>query len=97
VTPQFTTLAIYHSRLIGSINNIDVLYSLVMYIWFWMAVLHFNIHHHKVKLTLLERKLVTADECWHLINQFLVMGYLLCCQSFGHFVAYAEGVANLKL
>lgn len=65
-----------------------LLYFLGMYIWFWMASLHYYIHHHKIRLTIVESKLITVDEGWHIVNQLLVAIYVLYCELFAHFVVY---------
>lgn len=48
----------------------------LLYLWFWLAILHFYIHAYNAKFTIVETKRVTYDEAWHFLNQSSVLYYM---------------------
>lgn len=51
--------------------------DILLYLWFWYAMLHFWIHAKYAKYTIVETNKITWDEAWHFLNQSAVVYYML--------------------
>lgn len=50
--------------------------NIFLYVWFILSSLHYYIHTHHVKYTIVETNKVTFDEYWHILNPIMITLYL---------------------
>lgn len=69
---RFLLLYIFTIHLSFNFLNINIF----LYFWFILSCLHYYIHEHITKLTIIETNKTSLDELWHIINPMFVMPYL---------------------